>query len=350
MSKVERHETDPSPATLTAFDWLDTVVDEMLVAADKTPDRRSAAETLSSLPVLFESHILRRVVLGYSPMISRDLAVIATRLTVVPMRAGAKLDAGALLRTLGEVWPAGGGAVSLNVSSETLLSDLLRAKPTTNLLIEVPAFLAAEQCNVDALVELSSRGNTLLIKGRPLRELPRQVLPCFRWSIIDLADDRRVGKRPPSSVRRSIPHVQSGVRTTVQLIECFERGAIAVLGWPIDDPIQAPSAPRPAGCGRDDQPHRPSRAGRSTRTHVDARPGAGVRTDATHEFAGLRPGRRNRFVPSRHHDARLPRAQAMACAATRHDRRRQPPAACELCSDPPRTADEGTRHRHRQER
>ena len=83
-----------------------------------------------------------------------------------------------------------------------------------------------------------------MIKGRPLRELPREVLPCFRWSIIDLADDRRIGKAsPPSSVRRSIPHVQSGVRTTAQLKECFERGAVAVLGWPIDDPIQREARP-----------------------------------------------------------------------------------------------------------
>ena len=160
VPKTEHH--DGPLQTLTAFDWLDTVVDEMLTAGDKVIEQRSSRATPASSTFAGSSHqrsaylattvriaaSCGQVVLGYSPMIDRDRAVIATRLTVVPMRAGATLDAGALLRTLGEVWPAGGGAVSLNVSSETLLSDLLRAKPATNLMIEVPAFLAgrSEQC------------------------------------------------------------------------------------------------------------------------------------------------------------------------------------------------------------
>ena len=246
------------PQTLTAFDWLDTVVDEMLVASDRVVDEPSAAATFSTAPRVMgrpsgiervepqvsDSAILGQVVLGYSPMIDRNRAVIATRLTVVPVRPAMPLDAGALLRTLGEVWPSGGGAVSLNVSSEHLLSDLLRAEPTKNVMIEVPAFLAGEPSNARPLLELAARGNTLLLKGRPLRELPAEVLPCFRWSIIDLADDRRAGTgRPPADVRRGIPHVQSGVRTMAQLNECFERGAVAVLGWPIHDPIDR--EPRP---------------------------------------------------------------------------------------------------------
>lgn len=246
-------ESTESP-TLSAFDWLDTMVDEMLIASDRLAERASAArssaapafsvsrtaELANIAPRLSDSTILGQVVLGYSPMIDRHRTVIATRLTVAPVHPGASLDAGALLSAVGEVWPAGGGAVSLNVSSETLLTDLLRATPTANLMIEVPAFLAAEAGNVEALLRLKARGNTLLIKGRPLRELPRDVLPCFRWSIIDLADDRRIGRAaPPSDVKRSIPFVQSGVRSLEQLEGCFQRGAVAVLGWPIDEPVTA---------------------------------------------------------------------------------------------------------------
>jgi EAL and modified HD-GYP domain-containing signal transduction protein len=36
-------------------------------------------------------------------------------------------------------------------------------------------------------------------------------------------------------VTRSIEHVQSGVHTLEDLETSFRRGAVAVLGWPIDD-------------------------------------------------------------------------------------------------------------------
>ena len=58
-----------------------------------------------------------------------------------PARPDAALDAGALLAAVAEVWPEAGGKVSLNVVSETLLQDLLRAQPSANLMLEVPAFM-----------------------------------------------------------------------------------------------------------------------------------------------------------------------------------------------------------------
>jgi len=88
----------------------------------------------------------------------------------------------------------------------------------------------------------------LLLKGRPLSELPREVLPCFKYSIIDLADDRRAdGSKPPPGVTRNIPHVQAGVRSITEMEHAFARGAEAVLGWPIDDAIQAGNAKARAG-------------------------------------------------------------------------------------------------------
>jgi len=60
---------------------------------------------------------------------------------------------------------------------------------------------------------------------------------------IDLADERRLdGSKPPPGVTRSIAHVQSGVRTLVEMEAAFSRGAHAVLGWPIDDVVQAGGA------------------------------------------------------------------------------------------------------------
>jgi c-di-GMP phosphodiesterase len=184
-----------------------------------------------------EHPILNQVVLGYSPMIDRERSVIATRLTVFPAKPDAPLDAGALLAAVAEVWPDGAGKVSLNVVSESLLHDLMLAKPSANLMVEVPAFMACDIAHSEAITTLFARGNTLLLKDRPRSELPREVLPCFKHSIIHLSDERRADAAPPPGVTRQITHIQTGVRTLVELKASFDRGAVAVLGWPIDDAV-----------------------------------------------------------------------------------------------------------------
>jgi EAL and modified HD-GYP domain-containing signal transduction protein len=188
-----------------------------------------------------EHPILGQIALAYSPVIDRNRAVIATRLTVFPLQQGSQLDAGALLEAIAEVWPTGGaGQVWLNALSENLLEGLLRAQPATHVLIEIPAFMAGDSAHTAAITTLHANGNTLLLKGRPLQELPREVLPCFKYSIVDLADDRRVDETVASSsgVARTVSHVQNGVTNVSDMEAAFRRGAAAVLGWPIDDAIQ----------------------------------------------------------------------------------------------------------------
>jgi EAL and modified HD-GYP domain-containing signal transduction protein len=193
---------------------------------------------------LLDVAILGQVALGYSPFIDRNRTVAATRLSVFPLRPDSVLDVAQLLHAVGDVWPASGGNVSLNVVSESLLHDLLQASPSANLMVEVPNFMASDPANVQALKRLHGAGNILLLKGRPNAELPREILPCFKYSIIDLADERRIGVASvaPAGVTRSIEHVQSGVRTVVDMEAAFARGAHAVLGWPIDDAISATAA------------------------------------------------------------------------------------------------------------
>lgn len=182
-----------------------------------------------------DTPVLGQVALGYSPMIDRHRTVTASRLTVFPARPDALPDSGALLEAVAEVWPADGGRVSLNIVSESMLHELMRCAPASNLMIEVPAFMACDAGNTEALQAMHAQGCTLLIKGRPLTPLPRELLPCFAYSIVDLADDRRDGQPPPGGATRTIPHIQSGVRTLADMELAFNRGAIAVLGWPIDD-------------------------------------------------------------------------------------------------------------------
>lgn len=193
-----------------------------------------------------ESPILGQVALGYAPMIDRERHVTAIRLTVFPARPDTSVGAAPLLAALAETWPEDAGRLALNVASETLLHDLMLAQPARNVTVEVPAFMAADPAHTDAIVALHRNGNTLMLQGRPRDELPREVLPCFAQSIIDLSEERRPDAEAPPGVSRSIGFVQSGVRTAVDVEASFRRGAVAVLGWPLDDPLP-PGASAAAG-------------------------------------------------------------------------------------------------------
>ena len=207
--------------------------------------------------------ILAHVVMGYSPMIDRHSTVFATRLTLFPERPDAPVDGAALLAALAEVWPdeadgltpsqpapdpasgkrestqATAPKVSLNLAGEALLKGVMAAGPGPQLMIEVPAFMAADPANAAALRELHAGGCALLIKDRPLAELPRELLPFFSYAILDFSEERR-GTPLPADVVRNITTVQSGVRTQPELEAAFKRGAAAVVGWPIDDVVSAP--------------------------------------------------------------------------------------------------------------
>ncbi len=193
--------------------------------------------------------VLGQVALGYSPMIDRQRAVVATRLTVFPERPDAAPDAAGLLAALHEVWPlpepgapARAPAVSLNLAGEQLLHDVMAARPGPQMMLEVPAFMAGDPAHAPALKAVREAGTALVIKGRPLNPLPPDVLALFVHSIVELSEDRRVNNPvPPPGVTRSITVVQAGARTSADYDAAFQRGAVAVLGWPWDD-----APPRPA--------------------------------------------------------------------------------------------------------
>lgn len=206
---------------------------------------QATAAAAGTLDNMTDHPVLGQVALGYSPMIDRHRAITALRLTVFPLRFDRPPSAPALLAMLADAWPASAGRLALNVVGEALVEQMLAAELPPHLMLELPAFMAGSPEQVAQIAALYKRGNTLLVKGRPLQPLPREVLPYFSYSIIDLADERRDGLPPPGGVSRNIPHVQSGVNTLKAMTEAFQRGAIAVLGWPIDDAGEA--AARKAG-------------------------------------------------------------------------------------------------------
>ena len=188
---------------------------------------------------------LGQLALAYSPVIDRNRAVIATRLTLSPLHADAPPKATAVLEALDQVWPAGSGQLWLNITHEGLLMDMLQSQLGSHMIIEVPAFMAADARYTDALCTLHANGGTQVLKGRPLSELSKEVLPCFKHAIVDLSEDRRVDGHVPAApgggvaVYRGISVVQSGVCSVEDMEASFRRGVAAVLGWPIDSVIQA---------------------------------------------------------------------------------------------------------------
>lgn len=192
--------------------------------------------------------ILNQIALAYSPVIDRNRAVIATRLTVYPAQPGAMLEASRLLDAIEHVWPVGSASpVWLNIADEHLLSGLLQAQPATHISIEIPAFMATAPEHQEAIEHLHANGNTLLLKDRPSNDLDRGMLHCFKHAVVDIDDERRLPASAPGKastqdgLHRGISFVQAGVATVADMEFSFQRGAMAVMGWPIDDVIQGGS-------------------------------------------------------------------------------------------------------------
>lgn len=80
-----------------------------------------------TIPAALDHAILPGVALGYAPVIDRQRAIACTRLTLIPLRADAKVDQADLLAALAAVWPQGGEL--LNPQGEALLGALLNEPP-----------------------------------------------------------------------------------------------------------------------------------------------------------------------------------------------------------------------------
>jgi EAL and modified HD-GYP domain-containing signal transduction protein len=185
---------------------------------------------------MLEQPILGQLALNYGPLIGPKRTAIATRLTVSPARPGQALDAEALLDVVGEVWPVGRGDVILSVRSEALLADLMARQPTTNIVLELPAFMAGDSRFTRDIRMLHVNGVRMLLAGRTDDALGRELLPCFQQAIIDLDDEQRADSaaEPGTGGARRMGFFQGGVHTVADMERAFARGAQGVLGWPID--------------------------------------------------------------------------------------------------------------------
>ena len=233
--------------------------------------------------------VLGSLTLGYSPFTGKMRQVVATRITVAPLQPGSAPDAPdalALLLALQEVWPSPSGQadlsvsggprpaanepplqltlrsvdgalpvqhvskpaavamgpvpelapLSLNIADEGWLRAMLAQPLPGNFMLEVPAFMVHDADVAQAVRKQHASGARLLLKGRPLQALEPELLACFSHAVVETDEERRALPAALPGTRR-LGLVQSGVRTAAAAAQAFERDAVAVLGWPLDDPL-----------------------------------------------------------------------------------------------------------------
>jgi len=178
-------------------------------------------------PAALDHAVLPGVALGYAPIIDRQRAIAGTRLTLVPLRADAKIDQAELLAALAAVWPQGGELLS--PQGEALLAALINQPPAEPTQIEVPAFIAADAAHAAPLAALKAAGHTGVLKGLPQSALPPEVAAIFKQVVLE----------PGQAAPAGVPAVHAGVRGAEAIDASFAAGASAVIGWPMDGPFEA---------------------------------------------------------------------------------------------------------------
>ena len=182
----------------------------------------------------------------YAPLIDKHRRAIGTRLTMLSARSPGYLPVGHILEQLNEIWPESDASVLIAPLDATFDDSLLSWSSPPNALLEVPT-IALRDPEMQQLVQRAfRRGIRMVLRGRPDVPLPPALTSCFEYSLIHISEDRRRLKdgrmrpAPPNAVRR-MPFVTTGVRRVVDLDEAYQRGAMASVGWPIDDTEQRPN-------------------------------------------------------------------------------------------------------------
>ena len=181
---------------------------------------------------------LDQILIGYSTLTDRQRGPAGMRLTIVPAPGRATPDSKVLLQLIGQAFPAP-SLVMLNIGDEALL-DAMLAEPQieSNVVLEVPAFLADHPPRADVLRRLRQLGVGLAYSGRPAADIPPVLQNCFRYAITELGAAGPAGAAPATS--RTVTPMVAGVTELADLDRAFAAGASIAVGWPVE-----PSGPPP---------------------------------------------------------------------------------------------------------
>ena len=187
------------------------------------------------------STLFTQALIGYEPIVDRQRNALAMRVTVAPRDA--QVNMAAIYREMLAHRAGTGGKIALR-SQAAIDEELLELEPSKEWWLEIPASLVESEVGQALVNRLHAAGFQMMLGGRPEAPLQAELVAAFRLSIIHVDDDRRLQQpllqamQAQSTFRRSIPHVNEGVRTIAMMERCFERGAVAVLGWPTEDALE----------------------------------------------------------------------------------------------------------------
>lgn len=168
---------------------------------------------------------------------------MGTRLTMLSLRPQDRPRLGDMLTELNEIWPEASAPVLVAPLDAVFDASLLEWKSPHNALLEVPCAALSDPATQQLLQQARRAGLRMVLRGRSEVPLPPALVECFEYSLIHIADDRRVTSSGqmlpvPTGITRRVPYIISGVQTVADVDACYERGAAASVGWPLEDITQ----------------------------------------------------------------------------------------------------------------
>src|SRR5882762_2417600 len=189
---------------------------------------------------LGSTNVLGTLSICYAPLIDAKRKAIGTRLTMLSAKPQDRMPIGNVLATLNNVWPDSAAAVLVAPLDADFDRSILEWDAPKNAILEIPSVNLRDPDAQLHVQQLFRDGKRLAIRGRPDTPLPPSLLSCFEFSLIHIAEDRRIqangmAKPEPPGVSRKIPFIITGVQTVADVDAAFTRGATASVGWPLDD-------------------------------------------------------------------------------------------------------------------
>jgi len=186
--------------------------------------------------------VLDTLSICYAPLIDRHRRAIGTRLTLLSLRPQERQPLGQVLSALNAVWPDASAPLLVAPLDAALDRGVETWQAPKNAVLEIPAGGLRDPEAQSTAQRLFRDGKRLALRGRAEVPLPPALLSCFESSLIHLSEDRRIaadgrplGPAAGVQAQRRMPFIITGVQTVADVDAAFERGAMASVGWPLDD-------------------------------------------------------------------------------------------------------------------
>ncbi len=196
--------------------------------------------------------ILGNLAICYAPLIDKHRKAIGTRLTMLSMRGVDKLPVGDVLIAVNDIWPEASAPVLVAPLDADFDATAHDWDPPKNAVLEIAGAMLRDPAAQSLTQEMFRDGKRLALRGRSDVALPPALLACFEYALIHISEDRRVNPdgtpmAAPASAPRRLPFIITGVQTVADVDAAFTRGAVASVGWPLDDAQHRESKPLQPG-------------------------------------------------------------------------------------------------------